>query len=382
MQKTIRPYSKDPLRVVVSGGGTGGHIYPALAIAAALRERCGADILYLGGKASPQGSLPKEKELALAAGWDYKGVSAVGLSRRFPHIAGDIITNIRGVGEAREILRCFSPCAVIGTGGYAMAPTLRAAVSLGLPTLLHEQNAYPGRANRYLAGKVDTVCISFAAAKSYFPASAHVILSGLPVREAIMTAGREAAYEFFGIEETERKRPTLLVTGGSQGAHRLNEAICGCYKELLAAGLRIIHLTGETHYKNCLAAAVGLRQENLYILPYLKEMQNALVLADLAVARAGASFLSEAAIAALPTILIPYPYAANDHQTLNARAFVKAGAARMIPDDRLDSAELACQALGLLDGTEEIRQMSQAAKSLARPDALDSIINAVYELVK
>lgn len=381
-QDTDRLMGKDHLRIVVSGGGTGGHIYPALAIAAALHKHCGAQILYLGGKTGLSGGLPKEQELALAAGWEYQGVSATGLSRRSLSIAQDIMINLRGVGEAKEILRRFIPHAVIGTGGYAMAPTLRAAVSLGLPTLLHEQNAYPGWANRYLANKVDMICLSLEAARSHFPAATRMLLTGMPVRAEIMSTGREAAYRFFGIAEAERERPTLLVTGGSQGARRLNEAVCGCYEELLAAGFRILHLTGEAHYEKCRAAAAGLGQENLYILPYIKEMQYALAIADLAIARAGASFLAEAAITGLPALLVPYPYAANDHQTLNAQTFAEAGAARLIPDKLLDNVSLAFQARKLLDDVEERRRMSQAAKSFARPDALDSIITAVYELIK
>jgi UDP-N-acetylglucosamine--N-acetylmuramyl-(pentapeptide) pyrophosphoryl-undecaprenol N-acetylglucosamine transferase len=369
-------------RIVVSGGGTGGHVYPALAIAAALHERLGARILFMGGKSGLDGGLPKEQEFALAAGWAYQGVSAAWLSRRSPRILLDIMTNLRGVNEAKEILRHFDPHVVIGTGGYAMAPTLRAAVSLRIPTLLHEQNAFPGWANRYFAGKVDIICLSLEAARPHFPARAQIVLTGMPVRREILSTGREAACEFFGLAKAGRQLPTLLVTGGSQGARRLNEAVCGCYKELLDAGLRIVHLTGEAHYEKCQAAAAGLKQENLHVLPYLKEMQYALALADLVVARAGASFLAEVAIAGLPSILVPYPYAANDHQTLNAQAFAKAGAARLISDCQLDSAALASQALELLGNAQLRQRMSQAAKSLAHPDAVDGIINAVDKLIK
>ena len=376
------PNSKSPVRAVISGGGTGGHIYPALAIAAALHERYAAEILYMGAKAGLNGGLPKEQELAVAAGWEYRGVSAAGLSRRSLRILGDIIINVRGVSEAAEILRRFAPQVVIGTGGYAMAPTLRAAASMGIPTLLHEQNAYPGWANRYLAGKVDMICLSLDAARPHFPARAQIILTGLPVRAEILTTDREAAYKFFGLTAPQRLRPTLLATGGSQGARRINEALCGCYKELLAAGLRIVHLTGEAHYEKCRAAAIGLRQENLYILPYLKEMQYALALADLTLARAGASFLAETAIIGLPSILTPYPYAANDHQTLNAKAFADAGAARLITDHELTSAAVISHSLELLGNAKERQRMSLAARSLAKPDALDCIIKAVNKLIK
>jgi len=334
----------------------------------------------MGGKKGHNGAFAKEQTLALAAGLDYCGVAAAGLSRRFPRIILDILVNLSGVYEAKKILSHFAPQAVIGTGGYAMAPSLRAAVSLHIPTLLHEQNVYPGWANRYLAGKVDVICLSFAAARPFFPARAHLIVSGMPVRQEIMNTGRQEAYEFFGIKE--KNMPTLLVTGGSQGAKRLNEAVCGCYAQLLSAGLRIIHLTGEAHYNNCLNAAAGLKQENLYILPYLEEMQYALALADLAVARAGASFLAEAAITGLPTILIPYPYAANDHQTLNAKSFVEKKAARMLSDAQLSADSLVIQIIELLDNVEERQMMSEAALSLAKPNAIESLIDAVYGQIR
>jgi UDP-N-acetylglucosamine--N-acetylmuramyl-(pentapeptide) pyrophosphoryl-undecaprenol N-acetylglucosamine transferase len=353
-----------------------------LAIAGTLRERYGAKVLFMGGKTGLHGGLPKERELALGVGLEYKGVLAAGLTRRSLRMIGDIVTNLRGVGEAKEVLRGFKPHIVIGTGGFAMAPTLRAAVALGIPTLLHEQNAYPGWANRYLAGKVDAICISLEAARSHFPASARIYLSGLPVRPEITAACRAEAYEFFGIAAAGRSRPVLLAIGGSQGALRINEALSACYEELLAAGLRIIHLTGEAHYEKYKAVAAELRQENLHILPYLKEMQYALAVADLAVARAGASFLAELAMVGLPSILVPYPYAANDHQTQNAKAFESAGAARLMLDKQLDSALLAANILELANNAEERRRMSQAAKALARADALDNIIDVVNKLIK
>ncbi|MCL1816139.1 MAG: undecaprenyldiphospho-muramoylpentapeptide beta-N-acetylglucosaminyltransferase [Clostridiales bacterium] len=368
------------LRAVVSGGGTGGHIYPALAIAAALRERLGTRVLYMGGKVGLHGGLAKEEELAMAAGWEYRGVCAAGLSRRSLRIIVDIMKNLKGVAEAKEILRRFDPQVVIGTGGYAMAPTLQAAATLKIPTMLHEQNAIPGWANRYLSSKVDMICLSMPAAQAYFHTKAQIITSGLPVRPQITKSSREEAYKFFTIAPSVQSKFTLLVTGGSQGALQLNEAISSCYEELLDAGCRIIHLTGEAHYEKCYAAAKKLKQENLYVLPYLNDMQYALALADLALARSGASFLAEAAMAGLPTILVPYPYAANNHQTENALTFTKAQAALLIPDKQLNGASVAENVLKLKDDAATRQRMSKAAYTLAKPDALDNIIKAVIDL--
>ncbi|MCL2496600.1 MAG: UDP-N-acetylglucosamine--N-acetylmuramyl-(pentapeptide) pyrophosphoryl-undecaprenol N-acetylglucosamine transferase [Clostridiales bacterium] len=235
------------LRAIVAGGGTAGHIYPALAIAAALKERYDADILYMGAKHDLHGAPPRELALAESAGWPYIGVSAAGLSRRSPRILLDIVKNYRGIIEAKKHIRRFRPYIVIGTGGYAMAPVLRAAAALKIPTLLHEQNVCPGWANRYLARKVDMVCLTFAASLPFFSAKTHTKVTGLPVRRDIITANRAEAFAFWGIEGKEKERFTLLVTGGSQGARHLNEVLCSCYGELLAAGLRIIHLTGAAH---------------------------------------------------------------------------------------------------------------------------------------
>lgn len=371
------------MRVIVSGGGTGGHIYPALAIAEALKTNYNAEIIYMGAKQDLHGGPPRERELAEHAGWIYRGVSATGLTRRSLRIFKDVIVNYRGMFEAKEYIRRFGPHVVVGTGGYAMAPVLRAAEALRVPTLLHEQNAFPGWANRYLAKKAGLVCLTFAAARPHFPAGTRLSVTGLPVRREIMAASREAAYAFWGVTGAEKERPTLLVTGGSQGAQRLNEAICSCYSQLLEAGLRIIHLTGENHAEACRAAAQKVpRQENLHVLPYLKEMQHALALADLVVGRAGASFLSELAVLGRPAILVPYPYAAGDHQTRNAEAFCQAGAARMIKNEDLNGESLSKLVLELTGDKTRRQQMAAAAQSLAKPQAAEDIAREIEKLAK
>jgi len=369
------------LRVIVAGGGTAGHIYPALAIAAGLKERFDADILYMGARHDQHGGPPRERDLAESAGWPYTGVSAAGLARRSPRIVLDIVKNLRGIFEARKHISRFKPHIVIGTGGFAMAPVLRAAAGMKIPTLLHEQNACPGWANRYLARKVDTVCLTFAESSSFFSAKTYTKVTGLPVRQDIMKIKREDAYAYWGIEGEEKERFTLLVTGGSQGARHLNEALCSCYGELLAAGLRIIHLTGEAHIDVCRQAAENYsQQENLHVLPYLKDMRFALALADMAVGRSGASFLAEIAVCGLPAILIPYPYAANDHQTLNARSFATSGAALMIKNADLNSATLSNTVLELANDKNRLKKMATATKSLAQINATDNILDAVIEL--
>ena len=368
------------MKAIVSGGGTGGHIYPALSIARALQQH-GTEVLYVGGLKSPDGSQAAvEARLAKEAGFAYVGVSACGLHKRSPRIIKDLVINLRGMKEAGQQIEKFKPDVVIGCGGYAAAPVLRAAQSKHIPTMLHEQNAYPGLANRYLAKKADAVCQTFAASAPFFPHQERLHITGLPVRQEIFAADKNAAYCYFNINESERNVPTLLVTGGSQGAQTINNALLAAYQQLLAADIRIIHLCGTRNYQQ-LQRQVP-QNGRLILLPYLDHMEYALVLADLTVSRAGASFLAEIACLGIPSVLIPYPYAANDHQTANAKALVEAGAALMITDSQLNGEILLDAVLPLIKNKSRLREMSEAAKSLSQPDAVDNIIRMAYSLAE
>lgn len=360
------------MRAVICGGGTGGHIYPALSIAAHLRAD-GHEILYMGGRNST------EAKLAEKSGFAFFGVDAHGLRRKSLRIFADLYTNMRGRSQARQKLREFAPQIVVGTGGYASAPVISAAQQLHIPTVLHEQNAFPGLANRSLARKSSALCLTFAEAGPYFPASVPQHLTGLPVRQEILNSSREAAWDYFNIAGEERKRFTLLITGGSLGAASLNKAAAAVYAPLLHAGIRIIHICGEDKYFELKQKAP--QHQLLTLTPYLYEMEHALSLADLAVARAGASFLSETACCGLPSILVPYPYAANDHQRYNARAFAAAGASIVIEDSDLNGVDLAKQIVALANDKEKLREMSAAAHTLAHPHSDDEIARIIYSLV-
>jgi len=355
------------MKAVISGGGTGGHIYPALAIAEYLRAR-GAEILYMGCAASA------EARLAEARGFAFFPVEAAGLHRRSPRMLKDLVRNYRGLRQARRVIADVAPDIVIGTGGYGAAPVVKAAQQLKVPTLLHEQNAFPGLANRYLARNADAICLTFGAAAGALPHAERQQLTGLPIRERILTATREEARRFFHLP-AEDQAPCLLITGGSAGAASINRAAAAAWTRLLDQGYRIIHLCGkEKHFE--------LRQRcpqhpRLLLLPYLDEMEYALALADLAVARAGASFLAEAAARGLPTVLIPYPYAANDHQRYNARTFADQGAAVLIEDRELSGPLLAETVAGLLENRSQMERMSAQARTLAVPDALERIARAI-----
>ncbi len=360
------------LKAIVCGGGTGGHIYPALAIAEQLRAD-GARVLYMGAPDST------EQKLAADAGFPFRGVSCCGLHKTSPRLLWDLLQNYRGLRQARRIIAEYEPKIVIGTGGYAEAAVIKAAQALRLPTLLHEQNAFPGLANRRLSRKADAVCLTFGAAAPYFPHPDRLHETGLPVRRQVLEATREAAWEFFGLVGEERDVPTLLVTGGSLGASSLNRAAAAAYDALLADGVRIIHLCGHGNDRELKAAAP--ENPRLIILPYLNEMHHALALADLAVGRAGASFSAETLCLGLPTVLIPYPYAANDHQRFNARALAEGGASVVIEDDALTGDTLTRTVRELLGDRQKLRQMSDCAKAMARYDAAREIVAVAYGLI-
>lgn len=360
------------LKAIVCGGGTGGHIYPALAIAEQLRAD-GARVLYMGARDST------EQKLAAAAGFSFRGVECCGLHKRSPRLLLDLATNYRGLRQARRILREYGPGIVIGTGGYAEAAVIKAAQGLGLPTLLHEQNAYPGLANRRLSKKAQAVCLTFAAAAPYFPHADRLHDTGLPVRRQVLEATRQAAWEYFDVSLEEQGIPTVLITGGSLGAASLNRAAVRSYEALLSAGVRIVHLCGRNNFQEIRRAAP--RHPHLILLPYLDEMHHALALADLAVARAGASFSAETLCLGLPTVLVPYPYATNDHQRFNARAMAEGGASVVIEDDALSGDVLSRTVLELLGDSDRLRGMGQGARAMARYDAARDIVKVAYGLI-
>ncbi|MBQ6807701.1 MAG: undecaprenyldiphospho-muramoylpentapeptide beta-N-acetylglucosaminyltransferase [Firmicutes bacterium] len=359
------------MKAVISGGGTGGHIYPALSIAQRLRAD-GVEILYVGGKASV------EAKLAARNGFAFFGLDCAGLHRRSLAIIKDLLTNARGLLQARSCLRDFQPDVVIGTGGYAEAPVLKAAQNMGIPTLLHEQNAYPGLANRTMARKAKAVCLTFQAAAPYFPHADRLHLTGLPIREQIFSATREAAREYFQIPDDGK--PTLLITGGSQGAAALNNAAAEAMESLLEQGIRVIHICGEKEYSS--RKQHMPKHPDLLLRPYIEQMEFALALADLAVSRAGASFIAEALAVGLPTILVPYPYAANDHQRFNALALQEKGAGILVENDALNGKILLEQVLSLLQDDEKRQEMSANCRAMAVPDAAGRIAGIVYDLLK
>jgi UDP-N-acetylglucosamine--N-acetylmuramyl-(pentapeptide) pyrophosphoryl-undecaprenol N-acetylglucosamine transferase len=365
------------VRVIITGGGTGGHIYPALAIAAGIRERYpNATILYVG---TDQGL---ESSIVPQAGYDFYAVPAAGLERRLT--ARNLLAVMRawrGFGVSWGLVRRFRPHVVVGTGGYVCGPVVLAAALQGFPTLIHEQNAVPGLTNRILSRYVSRTAVSFVDAVKYFPRRARVILTGLPVRPEILAVSRTECRRKLGLARDEF---VVVSFGGSRGARSLNLAMVPVVQALRGRpAWRLYHAAGTAGYEEFLAAlgaAAPCEGENIIIVPYFYEIATLLGAADLVVCRAGASTIAELTVLGRPSILVPYPYATDNHQEFNARALAERGAAVLIRDRELTGEGLLSIITGLQSDARRLAGMSRAARSLAKPRALDRILDTLEKL--
>jgi UDP-N-acetylglucosamine--N-acetylmuramyl-(pentapeptide) pyrophosphoryl-undecaprenol N-acetylglucosamine transferase len=343
------------MRAIVAGGGTGGHVIPALAIANQLKKSYDAEVLFIG---TARGI---ETRLVPAAGFPLQLVRVGALKNV------SLVTRLqtafdlpRAIWEAGRMLSEFAPDVVIGVGGYASGPAMLAAVMKHIPTLAFEPNVVPGFANRMVARFVSAAAVHFEETAKYFR---HAVVTGVPVRQA-----------FFEIPPKRGGTPTLLVFGGSQGAHAINEAMIRCLPVLWreAPGIRIIHQTGERDYNDALAAYAGWG-EAAEVSRFIEDMPAAFARADLVVCRSGASTVAEIAAAGKPAVFVPFPRAADDHQTVNAMALERAGAAVLVEESKLDGVWLAETIAALLGDASHLARMSEAARALAHPNAARDI---------
>ncbi|HWQ88745.1 MAG TPA: undecaprenyldiphospho-muramoylpentapeptide beta-N-acetylglucosaminyltransferase [Desulfitobacteriaceae bacterium] len=365
------------MRVIVTGGGTGGHIYPALAIARGLlAEDTSTQILYVGTRNG------MEARLVPDSGLPFAGISGQGLPRKIGietlKAAGK---SLRALWETKRILQQFHPDLVIGTGGYVSGPVVLTAALFGIPTMLHEQNALPGITNRILALFVRKVLVTFPESTAYFGAKKKVVNVGLPVRTEIGQISRSEGSAYFGLHPENK---TILVTGGSRGALTINQAMITVLKHLAAwPEIQVIWATGQQTYGQITGKLkteiADWQRPQWKITGYLEAVPQALACADLYIGRAGAASLAEVAICGKAAILIPYPYAAGNHQEYNARAFVQAGAAKMILDKDLDGEKLWQLIKELLINNSVRAGMAAAAGNLAQPEALKMIVDLCRE---
>ena len=379
-----------PLRVILSGGGTAGHIHPALAVADALRAELGAEgveLLFVGAEGK------MEMERVPKAGYRIVGLPVAGLQRQHLFSKANLLLPfkvIRSLRQARRIVREFRPDIAVGFGGYASAPVLRAAQRQGIPTVIQEQNSYAGLTNRLLAKRAEAICVAYEGMERFFPAE-KIIYTGNPLRHSFGTAAepteamKREAYAHFGFASAEGAgRKTLLVTGGSLGAGTLNRCLLGAL-DLLAArdDVQVIWQNGK-YYEAQLAAAIEAKAGglpwNVWRGAFVERMEWAYAIADVVVARAGAGTVSELESVGRAAIFVPSPNVAEDHQTKNAQALAAKGAALLVADSRCRD-EAMEQALALAADPQALAAMSRALEALAKPRAAEEIVDEIEKIL-
>lgn len=362
------------LKVVISGGGTGGHVFPAIAIADALKRAYeNIDILFVGAK----GRLEMEK--VPKAGYPIEGLWISGIQRRltlknlmFP------LKLISSLWKARRILKRFRPHVAVGVGGYASGPTLEMASRMGIPTLIQEQNSFPGITNRLLAKKADRICVAYPGMERFFAAD-KIILTGNPVRQDIakLEDKRKEGYRHYQLDPGKM---TILILGGSGGARSINESLKQNAEELARANdVQLIWQCGKYYFEEY-ARTETAALENVHIRAFLERMDLAYAVADLVMARAGALTISELCVAGKPAILIPSPYVAEDHQTKNAEALSSKEAALLQKDeDAIDAIPLALQ---VLKDENQMNKLKKNIRQMSRTDAASRIAEEVLSLIE
>ncbi|MDF2949855.1 MAG: murG [Sedimentibacter sp.] len=368
------------MRVLITGGGTGGHINPALAIAQKVRnENPSNAILYVGTKNG------LESELVPKEGFEFKYVTAKFLRRKisFENIK-TMVASIKGVLEAIKIINEFKPDIVVGTGGYVCGPVVLAASLRKIPTMIHEQNVFPGITNKMLSKVVDVIGISFAEAEKYFPEEAikKLVLVGNPVRKEILTSDRRKSRTKFNL------RPDTIMIysfGGSGGQLSLNEAIIDVIKKYNGQGnIRIIHVTGKKMYESFMdniRKADIILKENIEVLDYMYDAATALSASDIVIGSAGAITIAEITVIGVPSILIPKTYTAENHQEYNARALEKEGAAKVILEKDLDGDTLIAAVEEIIENKNVLKTMSLNSKRMGNTDVENKIYESMVNLI-
>ncbi|GIV60094.1 MAG: UDP-N-acetylglucosamine--N-acetylmuramyl-(pentapeptide) pyrophosphoryl-undecaprenol N-acetylglucosamine transferase [Rhodothermaceae bacterium] len=359
-------------RILFAGGGTGGHVYPAIAVADAVRRLVPEAAIAFAGTETRM-----EWDAVPRAGYPIHPITVVGLQRRLtPANLAFPFKLVRGLVQSRRLIEAFDPDVVVGTGGFVAGPVLLAAHLHGRPLVLQEQNAYPGMTNRLLARWAAEVHIAFPEAQQAFPPG-KCVLSGNPTRAALRTADPHEARRHFELPEGAggAGAPVLLVFGGSLGSQALNAAMERHLAALLDAGdVFVIWQTGSRYFERLQARVPA--HPRLRLVPYIDRMDLAYAAADVALCRAGAITCSELMVTGTPAVLVPSPNVAEDHQTVNARSMERAGAAVLLPEARLE-ADLVEAVRGLLQDPERRAAMAAAARAQARPDAAERIAHAV-----
>jgi UDP-N-acetylglucosamine--N-acetylmuramyl-(pentapeptide) pyrophosphoryl-undecaprenol N-acetylglucosamine transferase len=373
LQKQKKEMSQ--FRIIVSGGGTGGHIFPAIAIANAIKEKYpDSKILFVGALGR------MEMEKVPAAGYEIIGLPIMGLQRRltlqnlkFP------FKLIASMLKAKKIVKDFKPDVVVGVGGYASGPLLKAATSLGVPALVQEQNSYPGMTNKLLASKVEKLCVAYDNMDRFFPKE-KIMLTGNPVRQDIknLEAKRIRGIEYFGLDPNKK---TVLVVGGSLGARTINHAIDAGVEELAKNNIQLVWQTGKLYVDEAAKTVAKYEGKGIKTMPFISKMDYAYAVADVVVSRAGAMSVSELSIAKKPAIFVPLPSAAEDHQTKNAMALVNHNAALLVKDTEAQEL-LMPMLIDLVKNDAEQQKIANNVAKMAFSDSANIIADEVIKLIK
>ena len=363
------------MKIAVSGGGTGGHIYPALALIREIQKKDeNVEFLYIGTEKGLESKLVPRENIP------FKSIHITGFKRKisFENVK-TILRFLKGVRDSKKMLKEFKPDVVIGTGGYVCGPVVYAAAKMGIPTIVHEQNSVPGLTNKFLSRYVDKIAICFEEAREFFPEQ-KVVLTGNPRASEVLgqdgIKGRLSA----GLK---LKIPTVLIFGGSRGARPINEAVVKSLAELSGKSYQVLYVTGDVHFEDVQKEVelVG-NPENVIIKPFIHNMPEVLSGVDLTVARAGATTLAELTSLGIPSILIPSPYVTDNHQEKNARALSENGAARLLLEKDLTGPKLVESIDHILGNEDKLVDMKKAAKKLGIPDAAQRLYRLMEELAK
>ncbi len=371
--------SSDPQRfhVLIACGGTGGHLFPGIAVGEALQAQGHGVTLLIS-----------EKKIDSLAASNHKGMNFVKLPYLAmpkpwsPKMPGFLLGVYRGLNQCKKLIKEQNTQAVLGMGGFTSFAPILAGRQMKIKTLIHDSNAIPGKANKLTARFADAVLLGFEACAASFPKQKTVRITGTPVRSALRQAAKENRddpYDFFGLNPDMK---TLLIMGGSQGARGVNQAVAQSLNHLTGMGVQILHITGPADYQTVSDSYQGKEmRQHAHIAAFCHRMELAYAIADLALARSGASTLAELAYFGVPSLLVPYPFAADDHQTKNALIFHEAGAALMIKENDLSAEKLAFTVNDLLRDTKKHATMKRACKALAHPDAAENIAGTIEEIV-
>lgn len=366
-----------PLRIIISGGGTGGHIFPAISIANAIKRlRPETELLFVGAEGR------MEMQRVPQAGYPIKGLPVMGFDRK------NLLANVKVLAclwksrqMAKQIIKEFRPDCAVGVGGYASGPTLNVAEGLGIPTLLQEQNSYAGVTNKLLAKRASAICVAYEGMERFFPAE-RITLTGNPVRRELLEQTRSRA-EVLADWGFSADKPTVLLIGGSLGARTMNESVLNHLPLLRQSGVQLLWQTGKV-YAEAIAQrleAEGGKPDNLCVVDFITDMGSAYAAADLVISRAGAGSISELCLLGKPTILVPSPNVAEDHQTKNARALSDKAAALFVSDADAPRA-LMPLAINTVRDAEKLTQLSATIRQLAKPHAAEDIAEQVIALAE